>query len=59
MRSIIFRGVDFSEFSSAEVVEKVALPVDVATMAVPGEHRYTRRLWGRAVHHHLKEGDIP
>ncbi len=36
MRSIIFRGVDFSEFSSAEVVEKVALPVDVATMAVPG-----------------------
>ena len=36
MRSIIFSGVDFSEFSSAEVVEKAALPVDMATMAVPG-----------------------
>lgn len=36
MRSIVFNGVDFSEFSSAEVVERVALPIDVTTMAVPG-----------------------
>lgn len=36
MRSIVFNGVDFSEFSSAEVVEKASLPIDVATMAVPG-----------------------
>ena len=36
MRSIVFNGVNFSEFSSAEVVEKVALPIDVTTMAVPG-----------------------
>ena len=36
MRSIVFGGVDFSELCSAEVVERVALPVDVSTMAVPG-----------------------
>ena len=36
MRSIVFGGVNFSEFSSAEVVERVALPADVTTMAVPG-----------------------
>ncbi len=36
MRSIIYAGVDFSEFCSAEVVEKVALPLEVSTMAVPG-----------------------
>ena len=36
MRSIVFNGVDFSEFSSAEVVEKAALPIAVSTMAVPG-----------------------
>ena len=36
MRSISYNGVDFSEFSSAEVVEKVALPIEAKTMAVPG-----------------------
>ena len=36
MRSIVVNGVDFSEFSSAEVVEKVALPIAVNTMVVPG-----------------------
>ena len=36
MRSIIFNGVDFSEFCSAEVVEKAALPIVANTMAVPG-----------------------
>lgn len=32
----MFAGVDFSEFCSAEVAEKVALPLEVSTMAVPG-----------------------
>jgi phage-related protein len=36
MRSIVFAGVDFSEFCAAEVAEKVALPLEVSTMAVPG-----------------------
>ena len=36
MRSIVFNGVDFSEFSSAEVVEKAALPIVANTMVVPG-----------------------
>ena len=36
MRSIIYNGVDFSEFCSAEVVEKAALPIVASTMAVPG-----------------------
>ena len=36
MRSIVFNGVDFSEFCSAEVVEKAALPIVANTMAVPG-----------------------
>ena len=36
MRSIVFNGVDFSEFCSAEVVEKAALPIVVSTMALPG-----------------------
>ena len=36
MKSIVFNGVDFSEFCSAEVVEKVALPIVANTMAVPG-----------------------
>lgn len=36
MRSIVFNGLDFSEFSSAEVVEKAALPIVANTMAVPG-----------------------
>ncbi|SCI08134.1 Phage-related protein [uncultured Collinsella sp.] len=36
MRSIVFNGVDFSEFCSAEVVEKAALPIIANTMAVPG-----------------------
>lgn len=36
MRSIVYNGVDFSEFCSAEVVEKVALPIVANTMAVPG-----------------------
>lgn len=36
MRSIVYNGVDFSEFSSAEVVENAALPIIANTMAVPG-----------------------
>lgn len=36
MRSIAFNGLDFSDFCSAEVVEKVALPIAVKTMDVPG-----------------------
>ncbi len=36
MRSIVFGGVDFSEFCSAEVVENVAPPLEVSTMTVPG-----------------------
>ena len=36
MKSIVFNGVDFSEFCSAEVVEKAALPIVANTMAVPG-----------------------
>ena len=36
MRSIVYGGLDFSDFCSAEVVERVALPMDVETMAVPG-----------------------
>lgn len=36
MRSILFNGVDFSEFCSAEVVEKAALPIVANTMTVPG-----------------------
>ena len=36
MRSIVFNGMDFSEFSSAEVVEKAALPIVTNTMTVPG-----------------------
>ena len=36
MKSILFNGVDFSEFSSAEVLEKAALPIVANTMAVPG-----------------------
>ena len=36
MRSIVYNGVDLSEWSSAEVVEKTALPVVPDTMMVPG-----------------------
>lgn len=36
MRSIIYNGVDLSEWCSAEVIEKVALPVVPETMVVPG-----------------------
>ena len=36
MRSIVYNGVDFSGFCSAQVVEKVALPVATDTMTVPG-----------------------
>ena len=36
MRSIVYNGVDLSEWCSAEVIEKVALPVVSETMAVPG-----------------------
>lgn len=35
MRSIVFNGVDFSEFCSAEVVERTALPIVASTMVVP------------------------
>lgn len=36
MRSIVFNGVDFFDFCSAEVAEKVASPIVVKTMDVPG-----------------------
>ena len=36
MRSIVYNGIDLSEWCSAEVVEKVALPVVPETMVVPG-----------------------
>lgn len=36
MRSIVYNGVDLSEWCSAEVIEKVALPVVPGTMVVPG-----------------------
>lgn len=36
MRSLVYNGVDLSEWCSAEVVEKVALPVVSETMVVPG-----------------------
>ena len=36
MRSIVYNGIDFSAFCTAEVVEKVALQVIPTTMAVPG-----------------------
>lgn len=36
MRSIVHNGIDLSEWCSAEVVEKVALPVVPDTMVVPG-----------------------
>lgn len=36
MRSIVYNGVDLSEWCSAEVIERVALPVVPETMAVPG-----------------------
>lgn len=36
MRSIVYNGIDLSEWCSAEVVEKVAMPVAPDTMAVPG-----------------------
>lgn len=36
MRSIVYNGVDLSDFCSAEVIEKVALPVVPETMVVLG-----------------------
>ena len=36
MRSIVYNGVDLSEWCSAEVIEKVALTVVPETMVVPG-----------------------
>ena len=36
MRSIVYNGVDLSDFCSAEVIEKVALPVVPETVVVPG-----------------------
>ena len=36
MRSIVYNGVDFSEFCSAETIEMAALPIVANTMAVPG-----------------------
>ena len=36
MRGIVYNGIDLSEWCSAEVVEKAALPVVPDTMAVPG-----------------------
>ena len=36
MRSIVYNGVNLSKWCSAEVVEKVALPVAPKTMVVPG-----------------------
>lgn len=36
MRSIVYNGIDLSEWCSAEAIEKVALPVAPDTMVVPG-----------------------
>ena len=36
MRSIVYNGVDLSEWCSAEIIEKIALPVVPETMVVPG-----------------------
>ena len=36
MRSIVYSGIDLSEWCSAEVIEKVALPIVPETMVVPG-----------------------
>lgn len=36
MRSIVYNGIDLSEWCSAEIIEKVALPVVPETMVVPG-----------------------
>lgn len=36
MRSIVYNGIDLSEWCSAEVIEKIALPVVPETMVVPG-----------------------
>ena len=36
MRSIVYNGIDLTEWCSAEVVEKVALPVVPDAMVVPG-----------------------
>lgn len=36
MRSFVYNGVDLSEWCSAEVIEKVAVPVVPDTMVVPG-----------------------
>ena len=36
MRSIVYNGIDLSEWCSAEVVEKVAMPVVPDTMVMPG-----------------------
>lgn len=36
MRSIVYNGIDLSEWCSAEVIERVALPVVPDTMVVPG-----------------------
>ena len=36
MRSIVYNGLDLSEFSSTEVIEKVAFPIAANTMVVPG-----------------------
>ena len=35
MRPIVYNGVDLSGVCSAEVIEKVALPVEAETLAVP------------------------
>ena len=35
MRPIVYTGVDLSGVCSAEVIEKVALPVEAETLAVP------------------------
>lgn len=36
MRSIVYNGLDLSDVCSAEVIEKVALPVAPETIVVPG-----------------------
>ncbi len=36
MRSIVYNGIDLSEWCTAEVIEKVALPIVPETMVVPG-----------------------
>ena len=51
MRPIVYNGVDLSGVCSAEVIEKVALPVEAETLAVP-RRAGALLVAGAAVHGH-------